>query len=1102
VKTAKRVSTRSRLRRAVLTLALVALPAACLPAGATAAEAGPAWAISASLHSPTNLIRGDTTGREVYLVEATNIGSKATFGPVTITDYLPPGLTLNEHPTGSLYEIEAISEDPLGPLYPCEVVGALVRCTYPVVVHPGERLYLVLPVNVSAEASAIVTNQATVIGGNAPGASTSVQAKVSSEPATFGIQSFTNAFLDAGAGVETRAGSHPYQMRISAQFNTNPSEGLRVPPAENPRNISADLPAGVVLNPRATRVRCREAELEAIGLGEGCPKDSIVGTAHVTIGFFGSANDIGAGPLYNMVPAAGVPAEFAFNPSGLESFIHLLGRVRSDGDYGLSSDTLDATQFGSVSGVTIDLWGHPADPSHDFRRCPHYNQFLEYGIACSVGSNETPLITMPSACSGPLTTTLSADSWQHHGSFVSSSVQTEDAAGNPVGVTGCDKLGYAPSTESIVSTDQAGTGTGFDFNVDFPNNGLNNTNALAESMTTKGVVTLPEGVTINPSVGEGLGFCKPDQYARETAFSIDGEGCPADSKVGTLHLTSPLVDEALDGSVYLAQQDNPATTTPGAENPFDTDIALYLVLRNPILGVIVKKPLKLEADPITGRLTASLDGVPQLPFSHFNFHFKEGARAALITPSACGKYTTVAKLYPSADPTHPKVVTSDFEITKGVGGGPCPPGGVPPFHPEFQAGAVNNNAGAFSPFNMRLTRHDGEQDMTKFSSILPPGELGSLAGVGKCPDSAIALAKTKTGRQEEASPSCPANSLIGHTLAGAGVGDSLTYVPGQLYLGGPYHGDPLSVISITPGVAGPFDAGAIVVQLALNLNSKTAEVEVDGANSDPIPHILKGIVLKVRDLRVYVDRPNFTLNPTSCDPSTVKGTLFGAYLNVFDPSDDVPAPLATRYQAADCQNLGYKPSLDLHLKGGTRRGGHPGLLATYKARPGDANTKGIVVRLPRSAFLDQAHIRTICTRVQFAAKSCPPAAQYGYIKAFTPLLDEPLEGPVWLRSSNHKLPDLVFDLHGLVDVEVSTRIDSAHGGIRASIENAPDAPLNKVVLRMQGGKKGLIVNSRNLCDATSRANVEFEGQNGKQSSANPVMKADCGGKRKHKRHRG
>jgi hypothetical protein len=523
------------------------------------------------------------------------------------------------------------------------------------------------------------------------------------------------------------------------------------------------------------------------------------------------------------------------------------------------------------------------------------------------------------------------------------------------------------------------------------------------------------------------------------------------------------------------------------------------VLRNTNLGLIVKLPAKVEPDPKTGQLVTTLDDAPQVPFNHFNFHFKEGARAPLVTPATCGTHTTEAKFYPWSDPNNPRTVTSSFKITSGVGGGPCPPGGLPPFKPGFQAGALNNNAGSFSPFNMRLIRSDGEQDMTKFAAVLPPGELGSLAGVSKCPDAAIDVAKSKTGRQEIASPSCPANSLIGHTLAGAGVGEALTYVGGQIYLGGPYKGDPLSVISVTPAVAGPFDAGTVVVRLALTLNPKTAEVEVDGANSDPIPHILKGIVLKVRDLRVYVDRPNFTLNPTNCDESSAKAKLFGSYLNVFDPNDDVPADLSDRYQAANCLGLGFKPKLDLKLKGGTKRGGHPGLLANYKPRAGDANVKGLVVRLPSSAFLDQAHIRTICTRVQFAADACPPQAQYGYIKAFTPLLDEPLQGPVWLRSSSHKLPDLVFDLHGLVDIEVSTRIDSAGGGIRASLEDLPDAPLSKVVLQMQGGKKGLIINSRNLCAKKSKADVQFTGQNGKRRSFHPLMRADCGGKGKGKR---
>jgi uncharacterized repeat protein (TIGR01451 family) len=1096
-----------------LALALILLPATALPAPATAATPGPAWAISAIAASPTDFVPGDSSGDDVYAIQATNVGSVPTNGSeITITDVLPPGLSLDPHPTGLLFSSGLIlplfgqTETPLN-FTSCSP-GPPVSCNTAAIVPPGKRVMMIVPVDVAPGAPPSVTNQVSVSGGGAAGVSSSVQTTVSSQPAPFGIQGFESSLLGSDGAPEARAGSHPYQLRAAAEFNSVIRSRTAVP-AENPRDITADLPAGLVLNPHATPTRCTESQLETRIDSQGdteCPNAATVGLAHTIVGLPGYATPEFTNPIYNMVPPPGAAAELAFNAGGTGIYVHLIGRLRSDGDYGLSSDTLDVPQFGNIIGTSVELWGDPSDPSHDARRgrCGT----IVAPEACPVPATTTPLITMPSACSGPLGFSIHADSWQHHGTFVSRSAQTEDAAGNPVGVTGCDKLSYAPAIESTPSTDKAETGSGLDFNVDFPDNGLLKKEALAESTTTKAVVTLPEGVTINPSVGEGLGFCTPAQYKKESATSLEGEGCPDDSKVGTLHLSTPLLDESLDGAVYLAQQDNPETTEHGAENPFDTDIALYLVLRNSERGILVKKPLKVEPDPKTGQLVATLEEIPPLPFSHFNFHFKEGARAALVTPAACGKYTTVARFYPSSDPANPKTVTSDFEISKGVGGGPCPSGGVPPFHPEFAAGSVNNGAGSFSPFGMRLIRHDGEQDMTKFSAVLPPGVLGKLAGVSKCPDAAITAAKSKTGRQEKAAPSCPASSEIGHTLAGAGVGDSLTYVPGQLYLGGPYHGDPLSVVSITPALAGPFDAGTVVVRVALTLNPETAEVEVDGAASDPIPHILKGIVLKVRDLRVYVDRERFILNPTSCDPSSVKATLFGAYLNVFDPSDDVPVGLQTRFQAVDCARLGFKPKLALKLKGGTKRGAHPALRAEVTPRAGDANFAGAVVTLPHSAFLDQAHIRTICTRVQFAefpgnGAKCPPGSVYGHVRATTPLLEEALEGPVYLRSSSHNLPDLVVALHGLVDVTLDSRIDSFKGGIRSSFAAIPDAPVSKFVLEMQGGKKGLIVNSTNLCASVNRAGAKLTGQNGRLDQIHPLVQNDCGKggrKGKHKRH--
>ena len=884
--------------------------------------------------------------------------------------------------------------------------------------------------------------------------------------AAFGLKDIDVSFLDSKGENLSQAGAHPEVMRVSFAANTKeePLLGFDIPDGQI-EDLIVSLPPGFVGAPNATP-HCTIVDfLDISGSSNACPAHTALGTT--TIAIIGPPMEETI-PVYNLEPPPGVAAKLGFPVHGLP--ITFEAGVNPDPPHNLVSTTTGIPQVVPFYAAELNLQG-------------------------SIGGK--PFLTLPRACQGPLETTFEAFSYQ--GSVFKDSVLTHDDAGEPLGFTGCGKLGLAPQITAAPTTDRADSPSGLAFTLDLEDEGLRNPEGIADSDIKKAVVTLPKGVTINPSVGEGLAICTPDQLSRETAFSEAGEGCPNASKLGTLHVESPLVDQPIDGSIYLAQQDDPKTSKPGAENPFDTLIALYFVLQNRDLGVSIKEPVKIEPDPLTGQLVATLDDNAQLPFSRFEANLRTGARAALVTPNACGTYTTVAEFYPWANPSVPVPASASFQINAGVKGAPCPSGGVPPYGPGFEAGAENNAAGAHSPFLMRLTREDGEQDMTKFSAILPPGQVGSLVGVQKCPDNAVAVAESKTGREELANPSCPAGSEIGDTLAGAGVGEALTYVGGKIYLAGPYKGRPLSVIAITPAVAGPFDAGTVAIRLALTLNPKTAEVEVDGAASDPIPHILQGIVLKVRDIRVNVNRPNFLVNPTSCAEESTRATIFGSFLNVFDPADDVPVGLRSRYQAADCASLPFKPRLGLRLKGGTKRGGHPGLTATYRPRKGDANLEDLVTRLPRSAFLDQAHIRTICTRVQFAADNCPEGAQYGYIRAFTPLLEEPLQGPVWLRSSNHNLPDLVFDLHGLVDVEVATRIDSQRGGIRARVESAPDAALSRVVLQMQGGKKGLIINSRNLCGRKSRATLGFEGHNGKRASANPVMRADCGGKGKAKR---
>jgi hypothetical protein len=272
-----------------------------------------------------------------------------------------------------------------------------------------------------------------------------------------------------------------------------------------------------------------------------------------------------------------------------------------------------------------------------------------------------------------------------------------------------------------------------------------------------------------------------------------------------------------------------------------------------------------------------------------------------------------------------------------------------------------------------------------------------------------------------------------------------------------------------------------MVRVALFVDPESARVT---AVSDPIPTILHGIPLDLRDVRVLADRPSFVLNPTSCAEKRIAARVTSEQGAVANPT--------TRFQVGGCRGLGLKPRLSMRLFGKTNRGAHPRLRAVLRARRGDANIGRAAVALPPSAFLDQGHIRTVCTRVQFAAEACPRRSIYGQARATSPLLDEPLTGPVYLRSSSNELPDLVASLKGQVDIDLVGRIDSIRKGIRTTFEAVPDAPVSTFVLTMQGGEKGLLQNSRNLCRAPSRATAKLTGHNGRQIVLRPPMRASCG----------
>ena len=942
--------------------------------------------------------------------------------------------------------------------------------------------------------------------------------------AEFGLDGFDVVFSRRDGSPAIQAGEHPFAMTTSVHVLSSPTGEGGLAPNEEVKDLDILQVPGFIGNVSAVP-RCSNADfLTKVTVDvavPNCPDSTAVGAVGADV-----ANSEVSGTfyaaVYNLVPPPGVPAMLGFMIIGVPITVEL--GLNESAPYDVVGGPRNISQLVSFIGTDFTVWGVPADPAHDPLRghCIAFDTGESLGI-CKTGLASVPFLTLPRACHGPLATTWIADSWNHpamklpngqpdlsDSNWLSGSVLTHDNAEPPTpqGFVGCGKLGFSPSIEAQPTSRAASSPTGLDFSLDVDNEGLVNAaeGAVSDADIEKAVVTLPEGMSANPSLAEGLAVCTEADLERETAKSEPGEGCPNGSKIGTVEVETPVLNRAVKGSLYIAKP---------YENPFNSLLAMYVVIKDSELGISVKQPLRVEPDPVTGQLTTISEEMPQLPFSHFRLHFREGARSPLSTPQACGKYDVEAVLYPYSG-AEPTTTTSAFQIITGPNEAPCPSGGLPPFKPGLIAGTINNRAGSFSPFNLRMFRSDSEQEITHFSIKLPPGITGKLAGIPYCSDAAIAAAKARTGahggQEELDNPSCPAASEIGRTLAGAGVGPALTYAPGKLYLAGPYNGSNLSMVAITAGKVGPFDIGTVVIRQAFKIDPETAEVFIDATGSDPIPHIVRGIPVRLRDIRAYVDKPEFVLNPTDCSPTSTASTVLGSGLDFVSEADNNPVTVTSRFQAADCAALTFAPQLSLRLIGGTKRGKFPRFVSHLQMNGiGESGIGNAQITLPRSEFIENAHFNTICTRVQFKegagnGANCPPGSIYGKARAVTPLLAEPLEGPVMLRSNpERQLPDVVAALHNAqVDFDLVGNVDSVKGQLRTTFANAPDAPVTSFDLELEGGAKGLFVNSTNLCLKKNRAAVHFGGQNGKEYDSRPAMQVKCKGKAKkarHKRHR-
>jgi hypothetical protein len=1058
---------------------------------AIAGETGSIYAVQPADVSPPSLLQCEAIGKDSAGNEVVSISGVRPTGPRPPRPYVSPGPsdlpvvglpTRTEGPVAVEVLLPAGAETRVlkatGKDWSCTkeaptvLSRATVSCTRSDSLAPGDSFSAIeIIAQIDHAAPDTLVAKASVSGGGAPSGASDEDSFTVLAAIPFGFSNFSTAVLDELGNDYTQAGGHPFSAgaklgfteHVRAVFNAE-ANGFRATNG-SVREILTDLPQGFVGNPQAVAVKCPSIA-NVLSEPTTCPPGSVVGEISLETQQV-IAEDL---PIYAMKPEFGAPAQFAFGVQGVHLGFTLTPELRAGDGYAIRLVTAAAPQFPEVFAAEATLCSYGGN----IQTVPR-SIFLNCKKASEVPPSTIPFITNPPRCSGPAPTTrILADTWAQPGNYAKAEFTAP-------ALSGCDAVKFEPQISLTPSSNEADSPTGLDVDLTMPTEGLEKIGAVAQANLANSTVTLPVGMSVNPSLASGLGACS----AAEIGLGSNAEAeCPESSRVGSVEVQTPLLDNPLQGTVYVAKQ---------SDNPFGSLLALYLVFVSKRDGINIKVAGKVSPDPVTGQLTTSFEENPQAPISRLSLHLAGGERAPLINPPTCGSYDIAANLSPwsAQDPAHPSAAEtvssiSSFEVEAGPRGAACP-SKPQALRPKLEAGLTNPVAGATGGLALWLSREDATQRFAGLSVKMPPGLTGYLKGIAQCPDSTLAAIPSAegTGAAQLASPSCPAASALGSVSAGAGAGPSPFYAnTGKIYLAGPYKGAPLSIAIVTPALAGPFDLGNVVVRNALRVNPQTAQIT---AVSDPIPTILHGLLLDLRDIRVNIDRPNFILAPTNCEPMSIEAQVTG--------EQGSSAQVSNRFQVGGCEGLKFKPNLKIQLHGGTRRGAYQRLVATVTAKPGEANIAATAVTFPHSAFLAQEHINTVCTRVQFAAHQCPKGSIYGQATATTPLLGEPLTGPVYLRSSDNPLPDLVAALRGPdstpIEVELAGRTDSKDGGIRNTFDLVPDAPVTKFTLQLRGGKKSLIVNSRNLCNGTQRATVKMTGQNGKTHDFRPLVANDC-----------
>src|SRR4051794_25146190 len=690
------------------------------------------------------------------------------------------------------------------------------------------------------------------------------------------------AVASAGASLSsTQAGAHT-DLTTEFAIATDPasetdSHGYKSPYART-KDLIVNLPPGLIGNPNLVP-QCTPAQFATAFSGGGCPNASQVGVVRFSLYQYSQAAFFE--PVYNMTsPGEGdTVARLGVYAASLPTFINI--SVRSEDNYGLTATLEGLNATAALVTARTTIWGVPAAPGHDRERQTPQEAFN--GVSESPpkppGGDPAPFLSNPTRCGVPQQVSILSDSYQLPGQF-----------GPPViaplpPIDGCDEVEFHPSLTVTPTSHEAAAPTGLDASLSMPQN--ETVDGLATSQLRDATVTLPRGMTIAAGAADGLAACSEQQVAYKTRASAH---CPEAAKIGSAEIDVPALSRILHASIYQR------TPEPGH---------LFRVwLVSDELGLHLKVPGDIHLDPVTGQITSLFLDTPQAPVRSFELHFKSGPRAPLANPASCGLYQTHYEFAPWSG-TPNVLADTPMTIDQGCGGGG--------FSPQLSAGTTDPTAGAYSPFVLSLYRQPGEQNVSSLDVSMPPGPLAKLAGVAVCAGGSAV------------SGACPADSQVGTTTVASGAGSSPLWIPQPgkdptaVYLSGPYKGAPYSLTVKVPAQAGPFDLGTVITRAGIYVDPETTQVTV---RSDPLPQILEGVPVTYRTIHVDVNRPGFTLNPTSCAAAAVRARVVSFEGAIANPSSP--------FQVGSCASLGFSPRLSLSLKGSTKRRGHPALRAELR----------------------------------------------------------------------------------------------------------------------------------------------------------------------------